>query len=243
MNALAPFDYYGSHVRVVVRGGDPWFVARDVALVLGYSNPQKAVRDHCKGNCAVGVNDSCTLDPQTIIIPERDIYRLVMRSKLPAAAQFEEWVVAEVLPQIRRTGGFQQSAPIPQTYPDALRLAADLAEQNNRLQLVVTQQAPKVEALDRIATARGAMCLTDAAKHLGVKRKWLIEWMRANRWIYRRPGCARWVAYEPREASGLLEHKVSVIGLDDAGEQRLASQVKVTAKGLALLAQKIGGAL
>jgi phage antirepressor YoqD-like protein len=100
-----------------------------------------------------------------------------------------------------------------------------------------------VEALDRIATARGAMCLTDAAKHLGVKRGWLIEWLRGNRWIYRRPGCARWLAYQPREAAGLLEHKVSVIGLDDDGEQRLASQVKVTAKGLALLAQKIGGAV
>lgn len=243
MNALAPFDFYGARVRVVVVENDPWFVGKDVAEVLGYSNPQKAVRDHCKAPSAVGVNDSFTLDPQTIIIPERDVYRLVMRSKLPSAERFEEWVVGEVLPTVRRTGGYGAPVAVPQNLPEALRLAADLAEQNNRLQLVVTEQAPKVEALDRIATARGAMCLTDAAKHLGVKRKWLIEWMRANRWIYRRPGCARWVAYEPREASGLLEHKVSVIGLDDAGEQRLASQVKVTAKGLALLAQKIGGAL
>lgn len=243
MNALAPFDFYGARVRVVVVENDPWFVGKDVAEVLGYSNPQKAVRDHCKAPSAVGVNDSFTLDPQTIIIPERDVYRLVMRSKLPSAERFEEWVVGEVLPTVRRTGAYGAPVAVPQSLPEALRLAADLAEQNNRLQLVVTEQAPKVEALDRIATARGAMCLTDAAKHLGVKRKWLIEWMRANRWIYRRPGCARWVAYEPREASGLLEHKVSVIGLDDAGEQRLASQVKVTAKGLALLAQKIGGAL
>ena len=242
MNALAPFDFYGARVRVVVVENDPWFVGKDVAEVLGYSNPQKAVRDHCKAPSAVGVNDSFTLDPQTIIIPERDVYRLVMRSKLPSAERFEEWVVGEVLPTVRRTGGYGAPVAVPQNLPEALRLAADLAEQNNTLRLVVQEQAPKVEALERIADARGSMCLTDAAKHLGVQRSRLIEWMRANRWIYRREGCARWLAYQPRQAAGLLEHKVTLIGLDDVGGERLASQVRVTPKGLALLAQKAGGA-
>lgn len=134
-----------------------------------------------------------------------------------------------------------EAAPaIPQTLPEALRLAADLAEQNNQLRLVVTEQAPKVEALARIANARGSMCMTDAAKHLGVQRCKLIYWMKANRWIYRREGCARWLAYQPRMASGWLEHKVTVLGLDDEGDQRLASQVRITPKGLAELAQKMG---
>ena len=134
-----------------------------------------------------------------------------------------------------------EAAPaIPQTLPEALRLAADLAEQNNQLRLVVTEQAPKVEALARIANARGSMCMTDAAKHLGVQRCKLIDWMKANRWIYRREGCARWLAYQPRMASGWLEHKVTVLGLDDEGDQRLASQVRITPKGLAELAQKMG---
>ena len=138
----------------------------------------------------------------------------------------------------------QHAAPaIPQTLPEALRLAADLAEQNNQLRLVVTEQAPKVEALARIADARGSMCLTDAAKHLGVQRCKLIDWMRANRWIYRREGCARWLAYQPRLSAGLLDHKVTVLGLDEEGDQRLASQVRITPKGLSVLAQKIGGAL
>jgi len=145
---------------------------------------------------------------------------------------------------IRRWHELEQAeaAPaIPQTLPEALRLAADLAEQNNQLRLVVTEQAPKVEALARIADARGSMCLTDAAKHLGVQRCKLIDWMKANRWIYRREGCARWLAYQPRMASGWLEHKVTVLGLDDEGDQRLASQVRITPKGLAVLAQKMGG--
>lgn len=131
---------------------------------------------------------------------------------------------------------------LPQTLPEALRLAADLAEQNNRLQVVVSEQAPKVEALARLAEAGGSMCLTDAAKHLGIQRCRLIEWMRANRWIYRREGSMRLLAYQPRLAAGLLDHKVSVIGREDDGADRLASQVRVTAKGLAVLAQKINTA-
>lgn len=144
---------------------------------------------------------------------------------------------------LARLNALDASPSIPQTLPEALRLAADLAEQNNQLRLVVTEQAPKVEALARIADARGSMCLTDAAKHLGVQRCKLIDWMRANRWIYRREGCARWLAYQPRMSAGLLDHKVTLLGLDEEGDQRLASQVRVTPKGLAKLAQVIGGGL
>lgn len=143
---------------------------------------------------------------------------------------------------IRRWQELEQAnaAPaIPQNLPDALRLAADLAEQNNQLRLVVTEQEPKVQALARIANASGSMCLTDAAKHLGVQRCRLIEWMKANRWIYRREGSARWMAYQPRQAAGLLDHKVTLLGLDEEGGQRLASQVRITPKGLAVLAQKL----
>lgn len=169
--------------------------------------------------------------------------RLVMyfdkRNSMVIAARLNDQLLAAV---VDRWIELENAAPsVPQTLPEALRLAADLAEQNNRLQVVVSEQAPKVEALARIADASGSMCLTDAAKHLGVQRSHLIEWMRANRWIYRREGCARWLAYQPRQAAGLLDHKVTVIGLDDDGDQRLASQVRVTPKGLAKLAQLIGG--
>jgi phage antirepressor YoqD-like protein len=145
---------------------------------------------------------------------------------------------------IRRWHELEQGAApaLPKTLPEALRLAADLAEQCNHLQAVVTEQAPQVQALARIADAAGAMCLTDAAKHLGVPRGALIDWMHANRWIYRRSGSMRWMAYQPRQQAGLLAHKLSVIGTEDDGEARIASQVRVTAKGLAVLAQKFGAA-
>lgn len=136
----------------------------------------------------------------------------------------------------------RQHVTVPQTLPEALRLAADLAEQNTSLRLVVQEQAPKVQALRRIAQARGTLCLTDAAKHLGVQRKLLLAWMRENRWIYRREGAAHWLGYQPRLQAGLLEHRVTVLGTEDDGAQRLASQVRVTPKGLTVLAQKMGGA-
>lgn len=171
--------------------------------------------------------------------------RLVMhfdkRNSMVIAAKLNDQLLAAVVDRWIALEQPAGSLQIPQSYSEALRLAADLSEQNSHLQLVVSEQAPKVEALERISQARGTMCLTDAAKHLGMQRKRLLEWMREHRWIYRREGSTRWVAYQPREASGLLEHKVTVLGTEDDGEQRLASQVRVTPKGLAVLAQKIGG--
>ena len=156
-------------------------------------------------------------------------------------------VVAQLCPEFtaRLVDRWQEleqraAAPaIPQTLPDALRLAADLAEQNSQLRLVVDEQAPKVDALERLTESCGTLCLTDTAKHLNIPRKRLLAWMRENRWIYRRDGSAHWLAYQPRMASGHLEHRVTVIGEDHIGDQRLASQVRVTPKGLAKLAEKI----
>lgn len=104
-------------VRVIEKDGRILFVAKDIATVLGYSNPQKAVRDHCKKATPIGVNDSFTLDPQTVVIPESDVYRLVMRSKLPSAEGFETYVVEEILPTIRKTGEYAT--------PEAKRRKAD----------------------------------------------------------------------------------------------------------------------
>ncbi|MCA1971740.1 MAG: Bro-N domain-containing protein [Caenispirillum sp.] len=108
---IVSFRFEGTAVRGLSVDGEPWFVAKDIADVLGYANPQKAVRDHCKGARPVGVNESFTLDPQTTVIPERDLYRLIMRSKLPAAERFEDWVVGEVLPTIRKTGRYAATVP------------------------------------------------------------------------------------------------------------------------------------
>lgn len=147
-----------------------------------------------------------------------------------------------VVTRLRELENVSSSAPaIPQSLPDALRLAADLAEEGAKLRLVIADQAPKVQALELLSDASGTMCMTDAAKHLHVQRKALLEYLKANRWIYRRDGSTHWVAYQPRLASGLLDHKVTVIGSEEKGDSRAVSQVLVTSKGLAVLAQKLGG--
>jgi len=108
------FQFDGAKVRVVVKDGEPWFVAKDVAEVLGYSDTSKVVRAHCKNPVQVvgvesthpgnGGKGGMRAATQITIIPESDVYRLIMRSKLPSAERFEEWVVAEVLPTIRKHG-------------------------------------------------------------------------------------------------------------------------------------------
>lgn len=105
-NQMQVFCFEDAAVRTIERNGVPWFVAKDVATVLGYSNSRDAIAKHCKAPDTVANRDGIPGNPNIVIIPERDVYRLIMRSKLPAAERFEEWVVAEVLPAIRKTGQY-----------------------------------------------------------------------------------------------------------------------------------------
>jgi len=127
---------------------------------------------------------------------------------------------------------------IPQSLPEALRLAADLAEQNSHLQLVVNEQAPKVEALNRIANADGSLCITDAAKSLQIKRKDLIQIMQERKWIYRRTGSTHYVAYQDKIQSGVMEHKYATVERAD-GTEKTTEQARITPKGLVRLADII----
>ncbi len=133
------FQFDHLPIRVLTdEHGEPWFVGKDVAVLLGYSDTAKAVRMHCKAARPVGVDNSSTLDPQTVIIPERDVYRLIMRSRLSSAERFEEWVVGEVIPSIRKTGSY--SKPMTQIEIIAAQAQA-LVEMERRT--LETQQAVK----------------------------------------------------------------------------------------------------
>jgi phage antirepressor YoqD-like protein len=132
---------------------------------------------------------------------------------------------------------------IPADFAQALRLAADQVEHSRQLQEVIDRQAPKVAAIQRLAAAEGAICITDAAKHLGISPSKLFDWMQANRWLYRRGGSTRWIAMQPRIRSGYLKHKVTALRPDtETGIERAAFQPLVTPKGLACLAEKNIGA-
>ncbi|MEG3273365.1 ORF6C domain-containing protein [Streptococcus suis] len=113
------FVFHGQEVRTVTINNEPWFVGKDVADILGYQNPQKAIRDH------VDFEDKLTeqivqsgQNREMIIINESGLYSLILSSKLPQAKEFKRWVTSEVLPQIR-----QQGAYVPENLSDEAFIA------------------------------------------------------------------------------------------------------------------------
>lgn len=178
------FNFEGFDVRVVLIDGEPWFSARDVAEGLGYSNPQKAVRDHCKSPRPVGVNDSFTLGPSANIIPERDVYRLVMRSKMPQAERFEEWVVSEVLPSIRKTGGYvAPSRPADLSKLEILQMALESEKARVLLTVQVEAQAKKIDHLENLF--KEGMSHVQFCKGLnGVNVMQVGHFLEGRNWLY-----------------------------------------------------------
>lgn len=123
--------------------------------------------------------------------------------------------------------------------PTAMRgLLLNYSEKVIHLEGVVKEQQPKVEALDRIATANGSLCVTDAAKALQIPPRKLFDWLREHRWIYRRQGGAGWLGYQDRVMTNLLEHKVTTVQRED-GMDKVIEQVRVTPKGLAKIAAEL----
>ncbi len=130
----------------------------------------------------------------------------------------------------------QPTFQVPATLSAALRLAAEQAEQIEQQQAQLAITAPKAQALDRIAQADGEMCITNAAKTIGVQPKKLFAWMEQHDWIYRRPGSKRHTAYQARIKAGYLTHKVTTVERSD-GSEKVVESVIVTPKGLAKLAE------
>lgn len=120
MNSLQIFnsEEFGE-IRTTEIDGKPYFVGTDVAKALGYSNPRKAILDHCKGVTKRDTPTSSGVQSMSYI-NEGDLYRLIMKSKLPSAEKFESWVMDEVLPAIRKTGSYQK----PMTVAEQIQLLA-----------------------------------------------------------------------------------------------------------------------
>ena len=120
MNELQIFnsEEFGD-IRTIEINGKPYFVGTDVAKALGYSNPRKAILDHCKGVTKRDTPTSSGVQSMSYI-NEGDLYRLIMKSKLPSAEKFESWVMDEVLPAIRKTGSYQK----PMTVAEQIQLLA-----------------------------------------------------------------------------------------------------------------------
>ena len=136
-NDIQLFNFNNNDIRVIAEeDGSIWFVARDVAKSLGYSHAQHAINRHCRDS---GVKHSIVSDTvgrgrRTKIIDEANVYRLVSGSRLPEAKKFDDWLYSEVLPSIRKTGGYSVSED-----PDRVAFRASLFEPRDRVVFLVRE--------------------------------------------------------------------------------------------------------
>lgn len=246
MNNIVPFNFNQNQVQVIIdEQGDPWWVASEICGVLGIVNSRDAVNnldDDEKATVVIADTGNGGRD-RRIIINEPGLYSLILRSRKPEAKLFKRWITHEVIPSIRKTGKYSvartQVLPDFTNPPEAARAWAEQYERSQIAESKVIEMKPKVDGFNRISEADGATSITDAAKALQVQpQKVLFPWLQSNKWIYRRPGNHRWIAYQDKIQSGLLMHKVTVVTKSD-GSEKTVEQVLVTPKGITEIASRL----
>ncbi|SCN11887.1 phage antirepressor KilAC domain-containing protein [Bacillus wiedmannii] len=173
MNKLEKFSHnmFGN-LEILIKEGKEFFPATDVATALGYKRPQDAVRQHCKEDGSVNhrVADSLGRMQEKKYINEPNLYRLIVKSKLPQAEQFEKWVFEEVLPSIRKHGAYMTDQVLEQavTNPDfAIGLLTKLKEEKEKLaaaQQQIVQQQPLVTFAEACMQSDKALKVSEVAK-------------------------------------------------------------------------------
>lgn len=238
------YQFEGHQIRLVEKDGEPWFVASDACAALGISNSRDALLKLDADERGVGSTDTLGGIQNVGIVSESGLYTLILRCRdavVPGKAphRFRRWVTGEVLPAVRR-GRLSAVDPIAALNdPATMRgLLLSYTEKVMQLEADKSAMAPKVEALDRLAESEGSFCITDAAKTLQVQPNTLFKFLRNHGWIYRRPSTTHDVAYQSKLASGLLEHKTTTVSRSD-GSEKVVTQVRVTPKGLARLAEEL----
>ncbi|HEL1675789.1 TPA: BRO family protein [Streptococcus suis] len=186
-------------VQLVEINNEPWFVGKEIAEILGYQNPSKALKDH--------VDEEDKLNNETLlslgqrggwIINESGLYSLILKSKLPQAKQFKRWVTSEVLPAIRKHGGYLTDNKLEEALlnPDTLiSLATQLKEERearkqlqvSNSQLMVDNQImqPKAQYFDDLVARNLLTSFRDTAKMLKIKEREFINWLLDKKFLYR----------------------------------------------------------
>lgn len=244
MNNIKIFENpeFGS-IRTVEVKNEPWFVGKDVAEVLGYSNTMKAIRDHVKDNHKLA--ERIVLSGQNreaILIDEAGVYSLVMRSKLPKAEQFQEWVTSEVLPAIRKTGGYingSESMSDDEIMARALLMAQKTIENNkeriSQLESDNDRMRPKEIFADAVAASDQTILIGDLAKLIkqngyDIGQKRLFEWLRQNGYLIKRKGADYNSPTQRAMEMGLFRIKETSVTCPD-GHTKVNKTTKVTGKG------------
>lgn len=253
MNAMELFRYEGREVRVVQgEGGEPLFVATDVCGVLGISNPSMAVKRLDPDDLSqIEVIDSMGRSQSAYVVTEAGLYDLILRSDKPEARAFKGWIIHEVLPSIRRHGGYLTPQKVEEALlnPDfIIRLATDLkAEREQRLALAakVEEDAGKVLFAEAVQTSRTSILVGDLAKILRqngvlVGQKRLFEWLREEGFLIRQRGESWNMPTQRAMEQGLFEVKERTVGNPD-GSVRVTRTPKITGKGQVFFVNRLKG--
>ena len=178
-------------IRTLEENGAVLFCGSDVAKALGYARPNDAVTQHCRATVKRRTPISGKMQDINFI-PESDLYRLVFSSKLPTAEKFTDWVTAEVLPSIRRNGGYiagQESMTPEELMAKALTVAQrTLAEREARISQLSTQaaiMAPKADYFDELVERNTLTNFRETAKQLEVRPKAFVTFLLDRKYIYR----------------------------------------------------------
>lgn len=234
MNELKVFEnaQFG-RVRVIDENGKPLFCGSDVAKALGYNEPHKAVMRHAKGGMKRPIPTNGGTQ-EMLFIPEGDVYRLITRSKLPAAERFESWVFDEVLPSIRKSGGYiagQESMTDAELLSKALLVAKRQIDARDKQ---IADMQPKALFADAVSASSSSILIGELAKLLrqngrDIGQNRLFQWLREQGYL-----CTKGSAYNcPTQRSmelGLFEIKETAITHSD-GHITINRTPKVTGKG------------
>lgn len=251
MNELKVFNHseFGT-LRGVEIDGESWLVGKDVAERLGYSNPQKAIRDHVDDEDKA-VNESFTVNgTMGVLINESGLYSLVLGSKLPNAKKFKRWVTSEVLPAIRKHGGYLTAEKVEEALlnPDVLiRLATELKDEREArraLESKVEEDAPKVLFAQAVEQAENSILVGDLAKLIkqngtDIGQKRLFERLRADGYLGTRGENYNMPTQRAMEMQ-LFRISERTINNPD-GSIRLTRTVKVTGKGQVYFINRYAG--
>ena len=199
-------------IRTVMIDGVPWFVGKDVATILGYSNTKKALLDHVDSEDktdGVTIRDPIGREQKPVFINESGLYSLILSSRMPLAKQFKRWVTAEVLPSIRKYGAYMMPSLLGQVKenPQVIYgLAEKLLTEKNRadwLQSELSRAKPKADYYDAFVNPRDCTNIRSTANELGIRQCELTAWLVAQRFLYRDYG-GQLLPYSPHLRKGLF---------------------------------------
>lgn len=243
-NDVVPFqnETLNCTVRAVVKDGKPWFVAKDVCDALGYGNSREALSKHVrdKWKNTVTICDGIPGNPEKAIINEAGLFALVMKSKMPKAVEFQDWVCEEVLPSIRKHGAYATEAKLEEMLADPdtmiLTLQALKTEREKRkaLEVKAAEDSPKVLFTDAVMASNSSISIRELARflhqnHIDIGQNRLFRQLREEGYLCK-SGTDHNLPTQRAMDQGLFEVKKGAY-IDSNGTNVVTRTTRVTGKG------------